>query len=139
MSISKSEERTDETTDFLTQSGVSSRELAAFQSLNHRAQRYLAEGDAAKAEALYMQGVATAKHKFGTDHPLVAVTMSYLAALYVNEGRFAEAETFYKEAWTLLDGALGPDHPATAVVISNLSQLYLKQKRFSEADTLGRA
>ncbi|HYU34394.1 MAG TPA: tetratricopeptide repeat protein [Thermoanaerobaculia bacterium] len=79
--------------------------------LNNLAAAHRARGEAAEAERLYLEALATKEKALGPDHPDLAVTFHHLAALFADLGRSAEARSIYRHALDIFVRTLGPAHP----------------------------
>ncbi|MGH9944330.1 MAG: tetratricopeptide repeat protein [Pyrinomonadaceae bacterium] len=58
---------------------------------------------------------------WGSEHPFIAVLLSYLAYLYDDKGEYARAESIHRRVLTINMKAVGPEHPVVARTLSKLA------------------
>ncbi len=76
------------------------------------------EGDEASKEGKYAEStrivekaLRQTEKTFGSDHPHVALCLTYLAILHERQGKHSEAESLFRRSLAIYEKALGPDHP----------------------------
>jgi len=99
---------------------------------------WLAEGQDlwSIAEQHHTARLNAAKSRFGTNHPMTAISLNNLAGLYRAQGKYRSAEPLYQESLAIREQFLGSDHPHTATSLNNLAGLYYLQKRYRLAEPL---
>ena len=88
------------------------------------AELYRANGDAAKAEALFQRVLATREKTLGPGHPDVATVLNALALLSDAAGDSVKAQSLYRRALAIREKAQGSSHPDVATALNNLALAY---------------
>jgi CHAT domain-containing protein/Tfp pilus assembly protein PilF len=104
--------------------------LAAETLQLYRAAKY------AEAETLARRTLDFAEKEFGTDDPLVAVSMNNLASILEAQGKLSGAEPLFRRALEMREKHLGSDHPSVAGSLNSLAVLHRKQGRLDKAEPL---
>ncbi|WP_269514502.1 tetratricopeptide repeat protein [Brevundimonas subvibrioides] len=104
---------------------------------------WLAEADSALGESRFEDAKAILERvldreeqTFGPDHPLVAVTVSKLAASLYFEGRYGDALPYNERALKIYESWERPEGGATAISRSNLAINLDAQGRYGQAQPL---
>lgn len=104
--------------------------------LNNLADLYLALGDFAEAEPLYLRSLAVREKALGPDHPDVAQSLNNLAFLYYTHGDQEKALPLYRRSLEIMEKILGAGHPETAPILNNLADLYATMGNYDRAQKL---
>jgi CHAT domain-containing protein len=86
-----------------------------------------------RAEPLHERSLAIQEAALGTQHPLLARSLSNLASLYADQGLYSRAEPLFERALAILEVALGTQHPRVAISLNKLAQLRLAQGERTQA------
>ncbi|HZZ73488.1 MAG TPA: CHAT domain-containing tetratricopeptide repeat protein [Pirellulales bacterium] len=100
--------------------------------MNNLAAQYVAIGEYAKAEPLYLRCIKLKETEFGEDDPSVATTADNLGSLYLNTGRYAEAEKAFNRA-IKIDKDWAEPLPY-ARDLTNLGNLYTTIAQYDKAE-----
>jgi len=90
--------------------------------LQRLAEAYQSVGDYKSAEDLLNKSLATSREAFGTQHPLVAVTLLRLARAEEGLGESKSARTHREEALSILKSRLPKDYPLILEVTTQLGK-----------------
>jgi tetratricopeptide (TPR) repeat protein len=85
---------------------------------------------------LYQKALATSEKALGSEHPVTATCIEYLAELHSKQHRYLDAESLYQRALAIRQKSLRPNHPELAETLRNYAALLRKTKRKSEANAL---
>jgi tetratricopeptide (TPR) repeat protein len=94
--------------------------------------------DWTEAEPLMRRALAVSEKSFGTEHPVVAVSLNNLAQLLKATNRLAEAEPLMRRALAIDETSFGNERPNVAIRLNNLAQLLQDTNRLAEAEPLMR-
>jgi CHAT domain-containing protein len=83
-----------------------------------------------------VRALAAREKALGTDHPLVANSLTNLAMMYEVQGGYERAEPLLVRALAIREKALGPDHVGVANTLNNLALVYRGQGRNEKAEPL---
>jgi hypothetical protein len=72
----------------------------------------------------------------GPDHPILARSLSKLAAINQAEGKLARAESLYRCALEIRQKVLGPEHPEVVESLESLADLFRTMGREADAAAL---
>ncbi|MEL6185709.1 MAG: tetratricopeptide repeat protein, partial [Myxococcota bacterium] len=108
------------------------RSLSALGLLLHEKNAYK------EAEALYREGLALAKARAGSVHPLVSELLYNLGQLLRDNAEYEASRALHEEALSVDRKLYGDAHPAVADSMTNLGQLLVAQGRLGEASELMR-
>jgi CHAT domain-containing protein/Tfp pilus assembly protein PilF len=97
---------------------------------------YLAKGEYAKAEPLYLRALAIVEHLRPADPPLVATVVHNLAELHRLKGEYDEAETLFKRALELREKSLPSEDPLVAASANSLATVYFERGDYTKAEPL---
>ena len=100
-------------------------------------QFYKAQGLYEQAEPFYKQCLSNTKKCFGSDHPLVAISLHNLAKLYLGQGLYKEAELRCLEALELAKTPHEKGHSTVVICLITLVTIYYAQGRYSEGELRG--
>lgn len=90
----------------------------------------------AHVETRIQEALQKAEHRFGLEHPRVAVELDNLAQLFVAEGKFASAKPLFQRALSIDKQHYGPHHQNVVVRLNNLASLLHKMGQSEDADVL---
>jgi tetratricopeptide (TPR) repeat protein len=94
----------------------------------------LNNGDAAAAEAYYVEALAIAETAFGPYHPHTAKISYNLGILYNQMGRYEEAGPLLERSLEIREASLRPEHPMIAQSLEGYADMLRATNRASEAD-----
>ncbi len=110
--------------------------VLAAKRLGQLAHIHRAEGDHARARALFGESLAIQERTLGPEHPDVASTLSDLANNDAATGDLAQAQARHERALAILEKELGPDHPDVAVSLTNLGNIHCDTGAYDAARPL---
>lgn len=90
-------------------------------------------GDAAGAEDIFRQGLATYRRLLPAEHPLVADAMTDLARALDRQGKGAAAEPIYLDVLAMQRHLFGTEHADVATTLNNLAVLYVGRGDYARA------
>jgi tetratricopeptide (TPR) repeat protein/transcriptional regulator with XRE-family HTH domain len=88
------------------------------------------------AEALYQQALHIRVQSLGSEHHLVASSLTGLAILYRQKGNYTEAEPLFQRALHIWKQSIGLEHTEAAAALNGLAVLYYTQGKYTEAEAL---
>jgi serine/threonine-protein kinase len=95
-------------------------------------------GDYEGAEAAHREVLALRERLLGSDDPLVAESLTSLAAVVSDEGDYEEAIALHRRALAIDRAAYGDDSEQTATDLANLAVVLWHQGLYDEAEPLHR-
>ena len=96
-------------------------------------------GDAAGAEPIFREGLATYQRRLPSEHPLLAKAMSNLARALDREGKSDEAEPIYLDVLAMQRRLFGETHADVATTLNNLAVLHVGRSEYAKARTMMQA
>ena len=90
-------------------------------------------GDAAGAEPIFREGLASYRRLLPGEHPLIADAMTNLARALDRQGKSAEAEPLYLDALAMQRHLFGDAHGDVATTLNNLAVLYVGRSDYAKA------
>jgi len=96
---------------------------------------YREQGEYARAEALYSEGVNAARRVLGPEHPDTLGYASNLGHVYDDEGKQARAEALLRDTLEKQRRVLGAGHPDTIQTLQYLASMYQLQGKYASAET----
>ena len=69
---------------------------ARLKELNNKVEELYKQGKYREAIPLAKEALKVAEQTFGTDHPNVAASLSWVALVYKKQGKYAKVEPLYK-------------------------------------------
>lgn len=97
---------------------------------------YNNEGDFAKAEPLYKEGIKVSRQNLGKKHPTYARNVSNLAVLYRQKGMFDKAIEMFSEVAEIRKEVLGEKHLEYAKSLREIANLHYVNKDYAKAEPL---
>lgn len=88
------------------------------------------------AEPLFQDALRLQEQLFGTDHPIVATTVSYLADIKREQNNFEQGEALFLRALAIQERMLGKEHTDVALSLRGLADLYRMQEKNAQAEPL---
>jgi len=95
---------------------------------------YNSQGDFAKAEPLYKEGIKITRQNLGKKHPTYARNISNLATLYRQKGMFEKAIEMFSEVAEIRKEVLGEKHLEYAKTLKEIADLYYVSKNYIKAE-----
>lgn len=108
-------------------------DLVEATALMRQAVQLEAQGRYGDAIPLVQQALTIREAELGTEHLLVAESLSSLGSLYGDQGNYAAAEPLQRRALAIREALLEAEHPLVAQSLNNLAVLYTNQGRYAEA------
>src|SRR5262249_38692519 len=104
-------------------------------SLTSLAEVYMAKGDYARAEPIYLRAISIVEKAMGKDSYAggFGFVSNKLAELYKVRGDYKRAENLYQRRLLSTEKALGPDNPYVAPYLNDLVWLHVAQGRLADA------
>ena len=116
--------------------GVSCAE-SSWQKLNDRSVELFNQRRYAEAAEMAEKAVRIAEGELGPNDPLVAASLSNVAAIYKAQARYKEAEGLLKRAVNIFErDQKNPDQAMSLVPLHMLAWLYETQGRYADAQPL---
>jgi tetratricopeptide (TPR) repeat protein len=95
-----------------------------------------AQGQRARAEALFRRALAIREQALGAEHYGLVQSLNELAAVSYEGGQLGEAAELYARALAISDRQLAPDHPDLALALYNLARVHFKAGDHLQAEPL---
>ena len=95
--------------------------------------RAVAQGDDARAEALFREAVSHAE-RLSNGQQQLAHALECLARLKFRQQQHDEAEELFRRGLGVQERSLGPEHPSVASTLNGLAAVYTARGRHSEAE-----
>lgn len=86
-----------------------------------------------KAEKFYREGLAVREKTLGSDSPLVANSLEYLAGTYSAENKYKKAEELYRQLLAMLERSAGRDSTALLPVMGEIENAAVQRGGYGEA------
>ena len=108
--------------------------LQTAETLMRMSQLYRLQGDYAKPELLYEEGLGVARRALGLKHPDYAGYLNEAGRYYHARRKYERSEDYYVKAFAIRVEKFGREHPLVAESISNLAVLYENLGQLARAE-----